>query len=153
MHGLSSHVHEEIFTLGLRGVTISYLEDNCTSFLLDVVKQVIRRVKYIKKEVDRLLLLGTIKYSERSGAAGDLCNILAMKLESVCVTTEGKSVVPSNPSGSISIESVTMSLIPTYMSLLKIMCGRAECFADRSRRSSSAICASLIITKVWPSTP
>ena len=83
MHRLSGHVDKVVFALWLCGVSIGDLEDDGTGFLLDVIEEILWRVEYIQKEMDRFFLLCAVKKLERGIAAGDTRDILAMDLEVV----------------------------------------------------------------------
>jgi hypothetical protein len=97
VHCFAGHVNKVVFALWLSGISISDLKNDCTSFFLDVIKQVLWRLKDIEKEVNRLLFLGTVKELERCITAGDTGNVLAVNLEVVGVATEGECVLPPNP--------------------------------------------------------
>ena len=55
--------------------------------------------------MNRLFLLNTIKDSKGGIATSNLGNVLAMKLEVIGVTTESKSVLPSDSRKTISYKS------------------------------------------------
>lgn len=105
MHGFTGHVDEKILAVRLRSVSISDLQDDCTSFFLDVIEEIIWRIQHIEKEMDRLLFLNTIENREGSGATSNLGDVLSMKLESICIAAESKSVLPPDPRQFISIRS------------------------------------------------
>lgn len=115
MHRFSGHVDKMVFALWLCGISIGDLEDDGTGFLLDVIEEVLWRVEYIQKKMDRLLFLGAIKKLERGVAAGDTCNILAVDLEVVREAAESQCVLPSDPAVDVSsvLSTVSLGCLPT----------------------------------------
>lgn len=63
-HGLSSHVDKNIVTFGLSRVAIDDLQNDSASFFLDVVEQLVRRLKHIEQEMNGLFLLYSIEHIE-----------------------------------------------------------------------------------------
>ena len=98
MHSLTGHVNQVVFSLSLGGVSIGDFEDDSPSFFLDMVEEILRGIQQVDQEVNSLFFLDTVENGQRGSAAGDLGNVCAVLLEGICVTTESKSLLPTNPS-------------------------------------------------------
>ena len=83
-------------------IAISDFEDDCASFLLDVIEQVLRTVQHIQKEVDRFLLLHAVEDRDSNATPGDFGEILPVVFERVRVTAESKGVFPPDPRCTVS---------------------------------------------------
>jgi hypothetical protein len=118
VHCLSGHVDKMIFALWLCGISIGNLEDDGSSFLLDVIEEVFWRVKDVQKEMDRLFFLGAIKKLKRGVAASDTSDVLPVDLEVVRETAESQCVLPSDPARDFSyvLPTILSGFLPTYHS-------------------------------------
>ena len=83
--------------MGLRSVSVSYLEDNRTGFFFDVIKKILRRIQYVDKEVSGLFLLYAIRHGEGDIAADYLGEVLSMNLEDVRIAGKSNCVLPPDP--------------------------------------------------------
>lgn len=88
VHCFAGHVNKVVFTLRFGDISISNLKNDCASFFLDVVEQILWRIEDIEKEVNGLLFLCAVKELERCVTAGDAGDVLAVNLEVVGVATE-----------------------------------------------------------------
>lgn len=84
-------------------VAIGDFEYNGAGFLFNMIKQILRRLQHIEKEVSGFFFLDVIEYLKRCTAAGNLGDVFAMKLKGVCVAAESKRVFPSDPARSVNI--------------------------------------------------
>lgn len=114
MHRLARHVDEVVFALWLGSISIGDLENNCSSFLLDVIEQIFWRIEDVEEKVDGLFLLSTIEKLKGRVAAGDAGDVLAVDFEIIGVATESKRVFPADPPSSQRIVQSTLSTRLTY---------------------------------------
>lgn len=83
-------------------VAVNDFEDDRAGFLFDVIKQILRRVQYVEKEVGGFFFLDAIAHREGDIAASNFRDILPMNPEGVCVAAESNRVLPSDPRQSVS---------------------------------------------------
>jgi hypothetical protein len=62
-----------------------------------VIKEPLRRVQQVKQKVNRLLFLHAVEHGKGNSTTSHLCNVLAVDLERIRVSTESQGVLPADP--------------------------------------------------------